>query len=195
MRWSVAIFGHEKPGYYFIDEKPDLRTAQFLSMPPRAQLPTERLHICTGNETRNKVGDIVAFMPVGHKWGIEEVKGFLIVEVEDFTRAQMEALCEPYYDITDYDFMVSEMPLSYLSKRRFQIPVGHLMSAGVDLGKMKARDLKYTPKLRVFGRADIFDKINERTLGPDDQLNMIGPKDSWTAWESLKHWLGSPVYG
>jgi len=204
--WSVALFGHDKPDYYYLDKETGLRTAEFVGEPTRKILSNEKLHVCTGNEKRVKPGDIVAFMPTDHKWGKEEIKGFLIIEVEGLTRNQMEALCEPYWDLMSVltveeateKFIMSwqiyrpeesytqddlaefianypgiGFPSEYSHKRRFNIQMSDLENWGIDIEKMKDRDLSYVPRFGVIDYKQCFDKLRNRKILKTDGLNMI----------------------
>lgn len=173
MKWSVAIFGHERPDYYYLDKKTGLRTAEFVGEPTREISSDEKLHVVTGNESRAKPGDIVAFMPAGHKWGTEEKKGFLIVEIEGLTRNQMEALCEPYWDTVMSLDKETGLPKEYVYKRRFNILMSDLESWGIDIEKMKDKDLSYVPKLDTIDYKQCFDKLRNRKVLKTDGLNMI----------------------
>lgn len=62
MKWSTALFGHEKPRYYVQDSETGLNIHQFVEHP--GEMPKGmKLHVCTGVAKRAETGDVVAFKP------------------------------------------------------------------------------------------------------------------------------------
>lgn len=74
MEFSVAVYGHNKANADGLDVK------------------------------RARPGDIIAYKPIEqHKaWTPLERQLFLIIKLSDVTRTQMEALCEPEWDLDSY---------------------------------------------------------------------------------------------
>jgi hypothetical protein len=120
-KWSVALFGHDKPNYTMIETCLDTAVASFVDAPPyHDMLPSTgfsgwldgtvefpdhvyHLHSRTGNEKRTVPGSIVGFKPFENAyWSPAERRRFLIVGIEGLSRRQMEALCEPEYDLNSY---------------------------------------------------------------------------------------------
>jgi len=175
--WTVALFGHNKPR--------DI-----------------------GWEKRAVPGDVIAYKPIDQKdrWTPTERAEFLIVTIDGPSQAQMEALCEPFWDTNSYrpyeplsydDFVLSfvdpdvidkpsayakylemmlensRLPTTYLKKRRFNIPLETLKSAGVDEVKMLDRELLYSPKLPTLPYTESFDKMKSRNVLASDGLRLI----------------------
>jgi len=175
--WTVALFGHNKPR--------DI-----------------------GWEKRAMPGDVIAYKPIDQedRWTPTERAEFLIVTIDGPSQAQMEALCEPFWDTSSYhpyeplsydDFVLSfvdsriidkssayakylemmlensRLPTTYLKKRRFNIPLETLKSAGVDEVKMLDRELLYSPKLPTLPYTESFDKMKSRNVQVSDGLNLI----------------------
>jgi hypothetical protein len=62
MKWSTALFGHEKPRYYVQNENTGFNIHQFVEHP--GDMPFGmKLHVCTGVEKRAEPGDVIAFKP------------------------------------------------------------------------------------------------------------------------------------
>ena len=179
MKWSVALFGHQK----FI---PDIDVD-----------PVEHAAAIK----RAKPGDVVAFKPYEankEQWTPTENKQFLIVIIDGVTKEQMQALCEAEWDIESYpkykpqSLLESEnqginhekyleqykntcrMPTVHKNKRRFQIKTIDLESKGIELNRMLNTADEYKP-LPEFSFTEVTDILKGRKVEPTDGLNMIKP--------------------
>jgi hypothetical protein len=119
-KWSVALFGHNKPNFSMIEIGTDTTVVTFVNEPafydklPVTGLPgwldgliefpnhVYRLHPWVGNEKRNIPGDVVAFKEEDGYWSETERKHFLIATIDGPTHNQMEALCEMEHDLSSY---------------------------------------------------------------------------------------------
>lgn len=136
-----------------------------------------------GWEQRAQPGDIISFKSDGQIWTLTEQKEFLTVTLDNLEKSQMEALCEELWDITDYPTMDNEgideqkelYPLSHLKKRRFNLPVNDLKNLGIDETQMLDKEIVYSPNIRDIDKLEAFDKLNDRYVSPEDQLQLIKP--------------------
>jgi hypothetical protein len=107
-------------------------------------------------------GRIVAVKPSGWKWGTEEVKQFLILEVDlgssIATIEDAQKLTVPHFDTGDLWWPSSEdkdgnpiEPPKILAKRRYNIPLTDLVAKAqvlgktIDLAKVKDMGVEYQP--------------------------------------------------
>lgn len=143
-RWSVALMGHQKPDV-------------------------------EGWERRAMPGDIIAYkLAIDEaKWTPRERKEFLIVTIDGPSPEQMDALCEPLYDITKAD--ADGHPLEHLRKRRFSIPVKDLVANGLDEMAMLDNENAYAPELPTALKTECFDKLRDRYVSDGDNLRVIDP--------------------
>lgn len=166
-RWSVALFGHEKP-------KVDGQERRAKPGDIIAARPIEE----------------------AGRWTPTEHKEFLIVEIDEFEPEQIAALTEPHWDTNTY-FIPSDAdldayyaehekrgtvpdpielyPSQYHAKRRFHIPLADLEAAGVDVDKMLNKEKEYKVKIKTFSKTEIRDKLNRDYVKPDAGMNPIKP--------------------
>jgi len=204
MKWSVALFGHNKWRYelrenklttvklsmginyqgieQFREEQVHLTVSRHVDEPTDYDTEKYFVYACTGCEKREIPGDVIAFKPYEHrnKWTPTERKQFLIVTIDGLTRAQMEALCEPYYDLVDVGYKETEdgkteVLLGILKERRFNIPVDDLKVLDVASSKMLDKEQLYVPSIRDISKLDYYDKKNNRYVIEADGLNLIQP--------------------
>lgn len=115
-KWTVALFGHWKPRYALKDkqthlyvwqgkESPDYDVETDMYIVGALDFNGEDVYLYNikGWEKRPEPGDIVAFKPDGQDWSENEKKGFLMVTVDGLNEAQMNALCETYFDLDSYE--------------------------------------------------------------------------------------------
>jgi len=127
-------------------------------------------------DKRPRPGDIIAHKAEGHGWTNLERRHFLIVPVTDLDRPKIEALCEPYYDITG-SWDIGANPTDIIKKRRFCVPLADLDTLGVNTVRMFDRHDVYTPAVsRSLGKTDFWDKLKGRIVSAFDGLNMLEPK-------------------
>lgn len=170
-KWSVALFGHDKPRFYLQDKVTGKTEERHVIDPDIVGYDTDKYkkHVVTGWEKRAVPGDIIAFKPykAGKLWSDLEEAHFLIVDIDGPTESQMVALCELYYDTINPDIN------THLRKRRFNIPIADLISAGVNEIDMKNKGKRYIPSV-AFTKTDCFDKLRDRKVRNSDKLNLMG---------------------
>jgi|GEM_PF-6493196 len=102
-KWSVALFGHEKPKYYVQNAVTGKTLYSFVEHP--GEMPNGlRLHSCVGWERRAKPGDFIDAKPFDrhHTWTTHERKSFLIIVVEGPEMAHLLGLKESQWDLNSY---------------------------------------------------------------------------------------------
>jgi len=70
----------------------------------------------------------------------------------------------------------SAMPTDNWRKRRFNIDLVTLETAGADPSSMLNKELEYAPKLRTFYPNEVFDKLLERKIESTDKLEFQKPR-------------------
>lgn len=202
MKWTVALFGHYKYRYelrenklstvmlsmgknyqgieQFREEQIHKTVSRHVKMPTDYDTEKYFVYECTGCDKRAMPGDIIAFKPYGKSWTELEKKQFLIITIDGLTRAQMEALCEPYYDLENVTYIEhedgkTEVVPGILKKRRFHIPIDDLGKLGVDKSKMLDKEQIYVPAIRDVSKLECYDKKNARYVSETDGLNLIQP--------------------
>lgn len=130
-------------------------------------------------------GRIVAVKPSGWKWGTEEVKQFLILEVDlgssITTIEDAQKLTVPHFDNgalwwPDGDPMNPNPPPKVLAKRRYSIPFTDLVAKAqvlgttIDLAKVKDMTVEYQPveKITIPFATMILDKVTSKKLNATD---------------------------
>jgi hypothetical protein len=139
-------------------------------------------------------GRIVAVRPSGWEWGREEVKGFLILEIDLGTSINTiedaQKLTVPHFDTGDLWWSFAEDkdgnpidPPKILSKRRYSIPFSDLDSLAksasitIDLAKIRSKSVEDQPlKDLAISPTTIFDKVkgNKITLSDLTAINAVG---------------------
>lgn len=117
-----------------------------------------------GGGTRHKAGDIIAVKPEGWQWGKEEVKRYLIVEVElpgitSIEEAQKLQL--PLYESGTLDPDVHDV---IVGKRRFQLPLDEIEKS-VALDKQKLTD-----------KSHVYQPLQGLTLTTDGVVDKVSAK-------------------
>jgi len=111
---------------------------------------------------RKKQGDIIAYKPSPWKWGVMELKNYLIVTVDGLTEEMARKLCCAHYTdgkITPEFMPEKENPI--LAKRRFKMPIDTLSTVAkvsINITELVA-DKEYQPLKDVslkFLEANIF---------------------------------------
>jgi hypothetical protein len=114
---------------------------------------------------RHKAGDIIAVKPAGWEWGTEEVKRFLIVEVDLPIRTMEEAerLQIPLYENGTLEPEGNE---TIIGKRRFQLPLEELeKTVTIDRTRLTDISQKYQPLEGVtVDSVGIVDKVETKTI-------------------------------
>lgn len=87
------------------------------------------------------------------------------------TNQQKDALYDSYIEDRKQD---CRYPTQYIKKRRFNISLADLSSAGVNIGRMQDPSDLYDPQ-PAFIKLDCFDKKNGRKVIETDGLNVIQP--------------------
>ena len=116
MRYSFALFGHYKPNWSMIEIEYDTLVATFVDEPKwdagqkawidgKIVFPEHvyRLHQWIGNERRAVPGDVIACKEAPAFWTATERKEFLIIEIDNLTFIQANALCEMEWDLNSYN--------------------------------------------------------------------------------------------
>lgn len=104
MKFSVALFGHEKPRYYLRSRKTGEIIHQLVEDPGDFSKDTEYyVYECQGWERRAAPGDIIAVRPLGQQFSAIERKAFLIVELDGIELNQIGGVEEPEWDLTSYE--------------------------------------------------------------------------------------------
>ena len=103
-KFSVALFGHEKPRFYLRSRKTGEIVHQLVDDPGDFSKDTEYyVYECQGWERRAVPGDIVSVRPLNHQWTDREKKEFLIVEIDGLEPAQIGGIEEPEWDLNSYE--------------------------------------------------------------------------------------------
>jgi hypothetical protein len=106
---------------------------------------------------RKKQGDIIAYKPSPWKWGVMELKNYLIVTVDGLTEEMAMKLCDSHYADGKFssDFSIDEARPTPLAKRRFKMPIDTLatvakvpidtseLTAAKEYQPLKAVELKF----------------------------------------------------
>jgi len=192
-KWSIALWGYDKRNYILVDKKTGIGDQGHLELPDHYDPDKHRLiDMTTENERRIKPGDVVAwkYWKDRDKWTTYDRQICLIIILNsNLVGTQLGALKEPQYDLTtwaplngreltddeDLDGM-PDYPMKNIFKRRFHIPLQDLESLGVDITKMKDKDLVYQPDIEISTSDYFFDKMNSRKLLPTDGLNPFKPR-------------------
>lgn len=159
-KWSVALFGHEKPKVDGWEKR--AKPGDIIACRP--------------------IEEAGRWTPIEHK-------EFLIVEIDGFEPEQLAALTEPLWDTNSIPAVPDEVmqeliaknktielrPTKYLFKRRFSIPIADLEAAGVDSSAMLNKELEYKAKIKTFAKTDIHDKLNQAYVKTDAGMNLIKP--------------------
>jgi hypothetical protein len=136
-------------------------------------------------------GRIVAVKPAGWKWGTEEVKRFLILEIDLGTSIttieDAQKLTVPRFDNgalwwPDSDPENPNPPPKVLAKRRYSVPFTDLVARvqvlgkTIDLAKVKDMTVEYQPieKITIPFATMILDKVTSTKL---DATNLVKIKD------------------
>lgn len=136
-------------------------------------------------------GRIVAVSPVGWEWGTEEVKQFLILEIDlgpsITTIEDAQKLTVPHFDTEDLWWPSSEdkdgNPIEapkILAKRRYKIPLTDLITKAqelgvtVDINKVKDMGFKYQPveKITIPFATMIQDRVTDKKLTAGDLVKI-----------------------
>jgi hypothetical protein len=131
----------------------------------------------------SKVGDIIAVKPAGWKWGTEEVKRFLLVEVDfpTVTKAVLRRLLTLPQYAGGVLAPADDTPVAITGKRRFGIRKALLDSAAtatgvtMDWAKLADPKVEYQPLKgkMLTGTTMIRDKVLAREL-TGAQLGALG---------------------
>jgi hypothetical protein len=187
-KWSVALLGYDKPNYILVDKKTGKGDQGHVEMPAEYNPQKHQLIDMTiDNERRAKPGDIIAFKPWGppeQTWTKLEREHFLIVTIDGLTEEQMRALCEPYFDefVEEMNEDTGERfikPKKTKMKRRFCIDIDDLESLGIDIVKMKNKNVEYVPNIQDIDKYKCKDKLKNRKVDDTDGLNTF----SWKVQE------------
>ena len=119
---------------------------------------------------RKKEGDIIAVKPSGWEWGTEEVKRYLILEID---LGDSITTIEDAQKLTVSQFETGELwypeeTPKIIGKRRYKIPFTDLITKAqslgisVDLGKIKDEKIAYQPLERV--TISFVDMIQDKIL-------------------------------
>lgn len=109
---------------------------------------------------RSKKGDIICVRPAGWQWGTEEVKRFLIIEVDLGAIAptinEARKLEIPLFDNGALEWPPAEEPQpTIIGKRRFHIPFTTLDTAAkakgvtLDFNKVSDQNIVYQPLEKI----------------------------------------------
>jgi len=136
-------------------------------------------------------GRIVAVKPAGWKWGTEEVKQFLILEIDLGTSIttieDAQKLTVPHFETGELWWPSSEdkdgnpiEPPKVLAKRRYSIPFADLIARAqvlgktIDLAKVKDMTVEYQPveKVTIPFANMILDKVKGAKLIATDLVKI-----------------------
>lgn len=134
-------------------------------------------------------GRIVAVKPSGWQWGTEEVKQFLILELDLGTSIttieDAQKLTVPHFDNgalwwPDSDPENPNPPPKILAKRRYSIPLTDLVAktqtlgTTIDLTKVKDMTVKYQPveKITIPFQDMVWDKVTSKKLDVTDLVKI-----------------------
>ena len=152
-----------------------------------------KVSIAIGVDSDSKFGKdegrIVAVKPAGWEWGTEEVKQFLILEVDlgnsIDTIEDAQKLTVPHFDTGDLWWPDSDPenpnpPPRILAKRRYRIPFTDLVTkvqilgTTIDLEKVKDMTVEYQPieKVTIPFLNMISDSFTSKKLVADDLVKI-----------------------
>lgn len=159
-KWSVALFGHEKPRVTGWESR--AKPGDIIAVRPISE---------------------------AGRWTPTEHREFLIIEVEGFEPDQIPALIEPNWDTNSYpvipDTALAELtakgevielyPQRYHNKRRFNVQLTDLMGMGVDLERMLDKEREYkAPGLRI-KKTGIMDRVRNDRIPTDALMRTLAP--------------------
>lgn len=126
-----------------------------------------------GGGLRHKAGDIIAVKPSGWQWGRQEVKRYLIAEVElpgISSLEEAEKLRLPLYENGTLDPEGNEV---IIGKRRFQLPLEEIeKTIPLDREKLVNKEQEYQPlKDITLVSPSITDKVEAKVLDPNTIKN------------------------
>lgn len=190
-KWSVALWVKKQPRYY-LKSKVDHRTVMtYVEEPTNFNKTLYYLYNVRGWEVRANPGDFIDYKPYKDReiWTPIERREFLILTINGLEREQMEALKEPYFNITDVkenltqkhiddldpEEWITLSPNSYFNKRRMGMLLTDLSSLGVDLGRMFDLDDEYIPRIADLNKLQVQDKMRERKIDASDNILEYNP--------------------
>jgi hypothetical protein len=115
------------------------------------------------------------------QWDTNSYREYRPVSIAEFKSAY-KGKGDPdkeYEAYLEMEKQACSMPAAYIKKRRVNIPLDTLRSAGVDIDAMLDPNIKYVPDVEL-PHTQCFDKVKSRTLLASDQLRTIQPIDPTT---------------